>query len=105
VALLNFLNVLQVFAPHVAEELLVLCGSTGEAALAPWPQPPESGAKPLVISVQVNGKHRVTLQFAAGSTPSAEDIATNPEVQKYLKGTITKTVYVAGRFANFICAE
>ncbi len=105
VALLNFLSAANVFMPHVTQELLSQCGVTGEAALAPWPTPPVSGAKPIALSVQVNGKHRLTLTLPANDASSAADIQANEQVTKYLKGPVTKTVYIAGRFINFICAE
>ncbi|MEK6628898.1 MAG: leucine--tRNA ligase [Bdellovibrionota bacterium] len=105
--LLPFAQLLQPFAPHVAEELWSKLGGEGLVVSAPWPQyKPELCTDDVItLGVQVNGKMRGTIQIAvdtneANAVSEALKLAT---VASALAGKApTKIIYKAGKILNLI---
>ena len=102
-----FVLLLSPLAPHLAEELWEVLGSTESLAYEPWPQYDESllVESEVEIPVQVNGKVRARLKVAADADKDAMEQAAKADdnVQKFLEGkTVVKVVVVPGRMVNFV---
>ena len=102
-----FLKLLSPFAPHITEELWALLGHKESIQLERWPEYNESllAKDTFKIPIQVNGKVRDVLEFAA--TAEQHEIETqalnSPKVEAHLKGkTIVRTIFVAGKMINFV---
>jgi leucyl-tRNA synthetase len=108
----TFLQLLALFAPHLAEELWARLHATfGQTApslaYAPWPK---FDAALLVeseieIPVQVNGKLRDVIKVSANATPAdLETAAKNSEkVKPFIEGkTIKKIIVVPKKMVNLI---
>ncbi|MBO5573323.1 MAG: leucine--tRNA ligase [Clostridium sp.] len=105
--LLNFLKLLNPFAPHLAEEMWAELGQEGFIAMAEWPAWDEEKTKDATveIGVQVNGKVRGTIRIPAdcGRDEALAAGKTDANVQKFIDGkTIVKEVYVPGRILNIV---
>ena len=104
---LDFLKVLNPFAPHLTEELNSKLGGTDLLSEQPWPQFDETllVESEITIIVQVNGKLRAKLQVPADSDKTTlEDLAkTEPNVQQHTEGkTIRKVIVVPGKLVNIV---
>jgi leucyl-tRNA synthetase len=105
----NYLKMLAPLAPHMTEELWQQMGNTDSIHKAEWPTYEEKYlvTDTLTIPVQVNGKHRGTLNVA---TADAEDQAkieelarADKQVSKFMEGkTIKKVIYIKGKVINFV---
>ena len=99
--------ILSPFAAHVAEELWSKLGHNHSIAYEPWP---EFDAvlcieERIIISIQVNGKLRGTVEVAKDILEAeVVSLAHGIEsVQKQLEGkTIRKKIYVSGKILNFV---
>ncbi|MBO6150610.1 MAG: class I tRNA ligase family protein, partial [Clostridium sp.] len=105
--LLNFLKLLNPFAPHLAEEMWAELGQEGFIAMAEWPAWDEEKTKDATveIGVQVNGKVRGTIRIPAdcGRDEALAAGKADANVQKFIDGkTIVKEVYVPGRILNIV---
>ncbi len=104
----EFMKVLGVFAPHIAEYLWrEAFGNTGSVFGEAWPDPGEEylAAEEATISVQVNGKLRatVTVPADAGEEAVIEAAKADAKVAQYLAdGTLRRTIHVPGRLVNFV---
>ena len=105
--LLDFLKLLQPFAPHIAEELYAKATKTvaGTLAYVPWPKhdPAVLVESTLELPVQVNGKLRDKIIVRADATAEEiEKIALASErLKPFLEGkTIKKVIVVPGRVVN-----
>ena len=107
-ALATFLQLLQPFAPHLAEELWAkLPGQTGSLPYAAWPQyaPALLVEDEIEIPVQVNGKLRDVIKVALTATPAElEALALkNEKVLPYIEGkTIKKVVVLPKKLVNIV---
>ncbi len=96
--------------PHITEELWQKIGKDTLLCKEPWPSPikslyEEDTAK---ISVQINGKHKTTLNtFMSSKKEDVEKIAIkNKNINKLLsEGKLIKTIFVPGRILNFVISK
>ncbi len=102
-----FLQLLQPFAPHIAEELWEMMGEKSSLSYESWPTFDPALAKDQVISVavQVMGKMRGTVEVEPGSDQGyVEKLARElPSVLQQLEGkSIRKTIFVKDKIINFV---
>jgi len=103
----TFVLLLSPFAPHIAEELWRVLGSSESLAYADWPEYDESllVEDTIEVPVQVNGKLRARISVPADADAKfMQDAAEQEEaVQKHLTGRkIAKVIAVPGRMVNFV---
>lgn len=103
-----FTILLNLFAPHVCEEVWSI-NSLGEGLVAaqPWPQYDESKCKSdtVEIAVQVNGKVRARLEVEAeiSQEDALEAAKANDKVSAEITGkTVVKELYIKGRLVNIV---
>ncbi len=102
-----FIQLIQPFAPHLAEELWQKIGETTSLTFAPWPTFDPLLAKDQIISmaVQVMGKTRGTVEVEPGSDQAqVEQLAKAlPAVANQLAGkTVRKVIFVKDKIINFV---
>ena len=102
-----FLQLLQPFAPHIAEELWEMMGEKASLSYESWPTFDPALAKDQVISVavQVMGKMRGTVEVEPGSDQGhVEKLARElPSVLQQLEGkSVRKTIFVKDKIINFV---
>jgi leucyl-tRNA synthetase len=103
--LLRYVQLLQPFAPHIAEELWQRLGGQGLLAVAAWPA---VDAAMLVddeveIAVQVLGKVRGRTMVPTGAKNDVALAAARQAVASYLEGkTVVKEIVVPGKLVNFV---
>ena len=100
-------QLLQPFAPHLAEEIWEVLGEKGLVSLAPWPDFDSQLTvdDQVTIGVQVSGKMRGTIETSLDT-----DESTAVEMAKELHAvsqalenkTIIKVIYKAGKILNII---
>ncbi len=103
----SFLQLLNPFAPHLAEELWERMGEKTSLTWETWPTFDPALAKDdlITVAVQVLGKTRGTVEVEPGTDQStiealAKEIAS---VAMQLQGkTIRKVIYVPGKILNFV---
>ncbi len=103
----TFLNLLAPFAPFLSEELWVETGEKKSIHQSPWPHynPHLIIAETFPLVVQVNGKHRATVQTERGIRESeARTLALgHSAVNKAIGGkTPKKVIYIKDRLINFV---
>ncbi|WCJ58947.1 leucine--tRNA ligase [Fontisphaera persica] len=111
-ALRDFLQLLQPFAPHLAEELWGrlhqhVGWATPNLAYAPWPQFNAALLEEatLEVPVQVNGRLRGRVTVPATATQEEVEAAARAceSVQPFLAGkTVRKTIYVPRKMVNLV---
>lgn len=102
-----FIQLLNPFAPHLAEELWSKLGETSSLTEAPWPHYDSEIAKDqlLNIAIQVLGKTRGVVEVEPGTDQSAvEKLAREiPTVAKQIEGKqIRKVIFVKDKILNFV---
>jgi len=105
--LVPLVQLLQPFAPHLAEELWHHLGQPGLVVTATWPtfKPELCQDDVITLGVQVNGKMRGTIEIApnaseADALTAAKKITT---VETALAGkNPSKVIYKAGKILNLI---
>lgn len=102
-----FLTILAPLAPHLASELWERHGYPGEVVQESWPvfDPHKLVASETAVAVQVNGKVRATLMFAANTAQddALAEALRDPAIQRWTQGRAPKrVVYVPGRILNII---
>lgn len=109
--LVNFLLVLSLFAPHIAEELLEKLGEK-PLHFHEFPKPEKQKTKKnikMVLPIQINGKLRgfYTHYPQENSDEFLEkDVLENPVVKKYLKGAKPKKIiYVPHKVISIILGK
>ena len=105
--LVNFIKLLNPFAPHLTEEMWSEMGGEGFLSLAKWPEYDEAKTveNSIEIAVQINGKLRSTITVP--KTISKDDaIATaknDVKVAEAIDGkTIVKEIFVPGKIVNIV---
>ncbi|HAR43578.1 MAG TPA: leucine--tRNA ligase, partial [Bdellovibrionales bacterium] len=104
-----FIQLLNPFAPHLAEELWARSGEKSELTYEPWPAYDPALAKDdlITIAVQVMGKTRGTLDIEPGSAQEVlEKLAKDlPAVANQLQGKqIRKVIFVKDKILNFVAS-
>ncbi|MCB9886643.1 MAG: leucine--tRNA ligase [Planctomycetes bacterium] len=103
--LLRFAQLLQPFAPHLAEELWARLSGEGLLAYAAWPQvdPAMLVDDEVEIAVQVLGKVRGRVTVATGAAKDEVLAAARAAVAGHLEGkTVVKEIVVPGKLVNFV---
>lgn len=106
-ALLPLMQLLQPFAPHLAEELWHSMGGSGLVVTAQWPSfdPALCQDDTVTMGVQVNGKMRGTVELSAQAdeaTAVAEALKVTT-VAAALQGiSLSKVIYKPGKILNLI---
>jgi leucyl-tRNA synthetase len=102
-----FVQLLNPFAPHLAEELWERLGHAGGLARQAWPEadPGHLVADTVTLVVQVNGKRRDQIEVPAEANEQAirEAALACPKVQKHLEGREPrKMILIPGRLVNVV---
>ena len=105
----DFIKLLSIFAPHIAEELWQRLGGTPSVSHQQWPTWDRAHITDdvVIIAIQVNGKTRATMQIAADSTEAETITAAQAEknITRQLAGKrVVRTVFVPSRLVNFVVA-
>lgn len=102
-----FLQLLCMFAPHIAEEIWSIQKFEGLACKQSWPQFNEALCKEetVEIAVQINGKIKARIEIPTDSTQEealaeAEKIDNIEQILNTAQ--IKKEIYVKGRLINFV---
>jgi leucyl-tRNA synthetase len=103
----TFVQLLQPFAPHLAEELWELLGEKSLLTTTEWPTFDPAIAKDdlITVAVQVMGKTRGTVEVEPGVTQeTVERLAREiPAVANQLAGkTVRKVIFVKDKILNFV---
>jgi leucyl-tRNA synthetase len=103
--MLRYVQLLQPFAPHIAEELWQRLGGQGLLAVAAWPavDPAMLVDDEVEIAVQVLGKVRGRAMVPTGAKNDIALAAARQAVASYLEGkTVVKEIVVPGKLVNFV---
>ncbi|HPY53663.1 MAG TPA: leucine--tRNA ligase [Treponemataceae bacterium] len=103
----DFVKMLNVYAPHLGEELWEKLGNKASVSQENWPQYNEAFCKDdsVTIIVQVNGKIRDKFETAMNTEKEAleKKALSCPAVQKYLDGnTVKKIIAVPNKIVNIV---
>ena len=106
-AVSTLVQLLAPFAPHIAEELWSDLGQKTSVHLSTWPVHDEQylTSDTMTIVIQVNGKLRSQLEFAADATKEhiLETAQADQKIVGHLQGkAIRKSIYVPGKLVNFV---
>lgn len=104
-----FLRMLAPFAAHLCEELWEELGKEGSIHTESYPIPDptlliETQAQ---LSVQVNGKLRgvLTLKSEATQEEAVTAAVSDPKIQRYLEGSVSRIIYVPGKILNIVVKD
>ncbi len=102
-----FIQLLNPFAPHIAEELWQKLGEKSLLTYEPWPKFDPALAKDdlITIAVQVMGKTRGTIEMEPGVEQSVAEAAAKDlsAVANQLQGKqIRKVIFVKDKILNFV---
>lgn len=103
----TFLALLAPFAPHISEELWVKAGGEDSIHISSWPDTGDDITEDtnVLIAVQVNGKHRATIQVLRDTEQEAVEALSleDPHVQKFVFGKeVRKIIFVKNRILNVV---
>ncbi len=109
-ALLPLAQLLQPFAPHLAEQIWYHLGGNGLVVTAPWPQyePQLCIDETITMGVQVNGKMRGTIELSLTTdekTAVLEALKVATVASALAGKQPTKVIYKAGKILNLIAAN
>ncbi len=104
-----FVQLLNPFTPHLAEELWSLMGERDELTYAPWPKFDPAIAKDdlITIAVQVMGKTRGTLEIEPGQDQASIEAsakAIEGVANQMVGRTVKKVIFVKDKIINFVVA-
>jgi leucyl-tRNA synthetase len=103
--LLRFAQLLQPFAPHLAEELWQRLGGEGLLALAPWPTVDEILLvdDEVEIAMQVLGKLRTRVKVPTSAAKDLVLTAARAATAQWLDGkAVVKEIVVPDKLVNFV---
>jgi leucyl-tRNA synthetase len=100
-------RVLAPFAPFVTEEMWNMLGGEFSVHTAEWPKYEEKYliSETIVLSVQINGKLRGTVEVKSeAQEEEIRELAESQEkIQKYLaQGKVVKVIFVKGKTINYV---
>ena len=99
-------QVLQPFAPHLAEESWERLGQSTPLTTTPFPKVDPKYLTEDVITyiLQVNGKVRGRYDLPKGQTQEQllEHVKSQPAAERYLTGDIIKVIYVPNKLLNLV---
>ncbi|ALD66050.1 leucine--tRNA ligase [Spiroplasma cantharicola] len=103
----NFIKMLSVYAPHLAEELWEKLGNKSSVCLEKWPTHDESklSLSIVTIAVQVNGKLRATFEVDKGTQKELliDKAKTLNVIKEQIKGKqILKEIAVLDKIVNIV---
>ncbi len=103
----TFLLLLNPFAPHLTEEIWERAGFEDIIARAKWPEYDEAKTveNEIDIPVQINGKLKAVLRFAADVSKDDAIAAAKADerVAKQIEGkTVVKEIFVPGKMINIV---
>ncbi len=105
-ALSTLVQLIEPFAPHMANELWEQLGHEGLVQDAHWPIWDEALTveDTITIAVQVNGKLRGEIQVAKDADPEAikTQALAQENVAKFITGEPKKVIYVPGRLVSVV---
>jgi len=105
-ALSALVQMIEPFAPHMANELWVQLGHEGLVQNAQWPVWDEALTVEdvITIAVQVNGKLRGEISVAKDADPEVIKAAAlaHENVAKFVPGEPKKVIYVPGRLVSVV---
>ena len=100
------IQLIQLFAPHMAAELWQQLGHDTQIDSQPWPVWDEAKIvrDTMTIIVQVNGKLRAKLEVASGeSEVTIKELALQDEnVQKFVLGEPKKVIYIKNKLLSIV---
>ncbi|MES2995509.1 MAG: class I tRNA ligase family protein [Verrucomicrobiota bacterium] len=104
---IEFLTVLNPFAPHISEEIHQRLGGTTMLSETPWPvyDPAALVRSEIEFIIQVNGKlrDRIVLPKDADEETVKSAALASPKVSEHAEGkTIRKIVFVPGKLMNIV---
>ena len=105
--LVDFIKLLNPFAPHLTEEIWENIGGRGFLSLAPWPEWDEAKTvdDEIEIAVQIGGKLKGTILVPKDISKDDAIAAAkaDPKIAPLLAGkSILKEIYVPGRIVNIV---
>ncbi|MDQ7982649.1 MAG: leucine--tRNA ligase [Spiroplasma sp.] len=105
--LINFLKLLNPFAPHLSEELWFLLGNKDSISNSDWPKYDKKVliTEQVNIAIQINGKTKLILAINNNLTSEAtlKVVQANEEVQQLLTNKkIIKKICVVNKIVNFV---
>ncbi len=105
--LVDFIKLLNPFAPHLTEEIWENIGGRGFLSLAPWPEWDEAKTvdDEIEIAVQIGGKLKGTILVPKDISKDDAIAAAkaDPKIAPLLAGkSIVKEIYVPGRIVNIV---
>ncbi|MGL5268751.1 MAG: leucine--tRNA ligase [Spiroplasma sp.] len=105
--LVNFLKLLNPFAPHLSEELWQLLNNKNSISNSSWPKYEKKYllTKNVIIAIQINGKTKLTLEVENNLTEkeTLAIVENNSKVQEYLKNKIIlKKICIINKIVNFV---
>jgi len=104
-----YVQLLNPYAPHMAEELWERLGHPPSVTESEWPKWDEQYLvqDTVTVAVQVNGKVRATISVAPDADQAAvmEIAEADPNIIKWITGKeIKKKIYVPGKICNIVVA-
>mmetsp|Transcript_8638 Transcript_8638/g.20174 ORF Transcript_8638/g.20174 Transcript_8638/m.20174 type:complete len:240 (-) Transcript_8638:203-922(-) len=104
---LPFIQLLNPYAPHIAEELWERFGHSESVCLSSWPEVNEEYLveESVTVPVQVNGKVRAKIEVPADAAEEEvmSVVESNEQVLKWTEGkTVVKRIYVPGKICNLV---
>lgn len=105
--LVNFLKLLNPFAPHLSEELWFLLGNKDSISNSDWPQYDKESliTEQVNLAIQINGKTKLILSVDNDLTSEAtlKIVENNEKVKNILaKKKIIKKICVVNKIVNFV---
>ena len=103
----GFVKLLYPITPHVCEEFWQKLGHDHTITYEPWPKydPKQLVKSTMKMAIQVNGKVRVVLKFAKGTSKDQikQTALANQRIKKFTNGKqIRKVIVIPGKIVNVV---